>query len=135
MPRSKLATALIAGTLIGAPLTSAAADNHKHDEMDTRAAITVLAPQVETDPDPDLIGKERQITASAVVYYDDLNLRTEAGQEEFNTRVNMAAKEVCDWIEDVYPIQRDLSSEYDCVRNTMAETEPRVKSIIADHNV
>ncbi len=134
MPRSKFATALIAGTLIGAPLTSAAANHHEEKQVDTRAAITVLAPHVETDPAPDLIGQERQITASAVVYYDDLNLRTEEGKEEFNTRVNMAAKEVCDWIEDVYPIQRDLSSEYDCVRNTMAETEPRVKSIIADHD-
>ncbi len=112
-----------------APLASAAAQTQ--EEAANRAAITVLAPRIQTEESPGLFGTQRTLSTSAVVYIDDLNLQTPDGRDQLKNRVEGAAKEVCAWLDDVYPLDRDITSEYDCVRNAVSDAQPQIEAAIA----
>lgn len=129
MPRFNLYGAAALALAASAPLSTAGAQTQ--EEAANRAAITVLAPRIWTEETPGLVGTERTISTSAVVYIDDLNLQTPDGREQLKNRVETAAKEVCDWLDDLYPLDRDLSSEYDCVRNAVDDAQPQIEEAIA----
>lgn len=136
MPRSILfgavATALVATSAplmpvmaadpYGTPYSAAAPDD--------RAAITVLAPRVRRDRSSGPIPTET-ISTQAVVYIDDLDLRTASGRDELDMRVRSAAREACDWLDEVYPMSEPVGSsscESDAIKTAQRQVDDAINS-------
>lgn len=129
MPRTMTALALAAIGSSLAPSMPAIAQS-TGTQLDTRSAITVLAPRVRESRERSASGFPIQtLTAQSVVYIDDLDLRTETGRSELSNRVNLAAKEACDWIDQVYPLAQP--SDADCQRDAVKRAQDQVDSAIA----
>jgi UrcA family protein len=123
MTRSILLGAVAFATLAAVPSLPAQAQGD--------ATIVIEGPRVERVRQPGSFGTEEVVTASSVVFYDDLALNTEYGREILKDRVKIAAKETCDLLEDVYPVGRSLSSEFQCVRKAVNGARDQVNAAIA----
>lgn len=132
MPRSfifgAVATAIVATSAplmpaMAAPYTSSAS------APADRAAITVMAPRVRKDRGTGAIPTET-ISTQAVVYIDDLDLRTASGRDELNMRVKSAAKEACGWLDEVYPLSEPVGSgscESDAIKTAQRQVDDAIK--------
>lgn len=130
MPHSIFLGAAALAATIAAPLTPALAQ--AEDEQVDRGAITVLAPRIETNTEPGSIIPERTLTASALVYYDDLNLNTERGREALEERVELAAEETCEWLDEIYPpTGLTLGGNDDCVFDAKKSADEQIDAAIA----
>lgn len=102
-------------------------------EAADRAAITVTAPRARTTGRNPATGAPIQtITTQSLVYIDDLDLRTKAGRDVLDVRVAAAAKEACDWLNEVYPAT-PLSvpaSQADCRTDAIRTAQAQIKDAI-----
>ena len=102
--------------------------------MTERPSITVLAPRArQTGRDTATGAPVETLTAQSIVYTDDLNLATEAGREQLDERIEVAAREACEWLDEVYPLSTAMSgtTTYDCVSDAVARTDDQVKEAVA----
>ena len=130
MSRSVFLSAAALATAVAMPVAPALAqtDGVQAD----RGSITVTAPRVETEPRPGSVIPERTLTASALVYYDDLNLDTERGREALEERVELAAEETCEWLDEIYPpTGLTLGGDNDCAFDAKKKAEEQVDAAIA----
>lgn len=133
MPRSIFLGAAALAATIAAPVTPTLAQ--AEGEQVDRNAITVLAPRVETEIEPRSFLTERTVTASALVYYDDLNLNTERGREALEERVELAAEETCEWLDEIYPpTGLTLGGNNDCAFEAKKRAEEQVEAAIAAYD-
>lgn len=98
-----------------------------------RAAITVTAPRARTVDRNSATGAPIQtITTQSLVYIDDLDLRTKTGRDVLDTRIAAAAKEACDWLNEVYPATplSVPSSQSDCRADAVRTAQSQVKDAI-----
>ncbi len=131
MSRYTLIGGAAAAVLASVPFAGAGAQVDGADA--NRAAITVLAPRVATEQDTDLVGQTRTLTASSIVYIDDLDLRSQAGRDELKDRVKLAAQETCEWLNEIYPLDGTQSAESDCVETAVAQTQPQIDQALAQY--
>jgi UrcA family protein len=129
MSRSIILGTAAATILTAMPLQVANAQNDPAQEP----AITVLAPRVVEERSSDSIGKTRTLTASSVVYVGDLDLDTQSGRDALKQRVETAAKETCEWLDDLYPLDNPIGSDRNCVDNAMNRAEEQMLAVIADY--
>ena len=120
MSRSIILGTAAATILAAAPLQTAIAQADPPREP----AITVFAPR---------IGKVRTLTTSSVVYADDLNLNTASGREALKQRVETAAEETCEWLNDLYPLDHPIGSERGCIEEAVEGAEEQMLAAIADY--
>ncbi len=92
--------------------------------MTAEGEITVSAPRT-NERSPTGVPIE-VVTTTRIVSYRDLDLRTEVGQKELESRVKIAARKACDWLDRLYPITAANSPE--CLG-------PAVKDAMAQVNV
>lgn len=131
MTRNFIIGAAAAATLASVPFRHAIAETGA--DTQTRAAITVMAPRVSSEESSDMIGKERTLTASSVVYIDDLNLRTPSGRDELENRVKTAARETCLWLDDVYPLGIEVTSERECINDAVESAQAQMDRALANY--
>lgn len=74
---------------------------------------------------------ERVLTASTLVYYDDLRLDTEYGRDVLKARVRDAAEETCDMLDDYYAGRPSLNAQFQCVRKAVRGASAQVDAAIA----
>lgn len=130
MRHSILATAATLFTAAAIPAVPAIAQQGASQ----RPAITVLAPRArQTGRDAATGAPIETLTAQSIVYTDDLNLSTEAGRKELNDRIKVAAKEACDWLDEVYPMSAPMTGSYDCVSEATARTKDQVDAAVASY--
>lgn len=129
MSRSIILGTAAATILAAAPLQTAIAQADPPREP----AITVFAPRVVEEPSSDGIGKVRTLTTSSVVYADDLNLNTASGREALKQRVETAAEETCEWLNDLYPLDHPIGSERGCIEEAVEGAEEQMLAAIADY--
>ncbi len=128
----KLLLGVIALATAATPLAGLQAENDKNDKSDGWA-ITVLAPRVEQVDTPNSLRTTRQLTASSLVYFDDLNLQTKAGREALYSRVKQAAQETCDWLDQIYPLDQPLTDDRECVRDAISNAQAQVDRALANY--
>jgi|GEM_PF-1287285 len=118
-------TLIAAAALAAIPLTPVLAEVQA-SQADPNS-ITVLAPYVESKK-RDGTSTERRLTASSIVYIEDLNLRTAEGREELQERVQLAAEETCAWLDDLYPLDSTSNGRADCVRSAVRSAENQMQA-------
>jgi len=118
MSRSILLGAAAFATLAVVPIVSVQAQ--------ADSTIVIEGPRVERG---NTFRNERIVTASSVVYYDDLALNTDYGRDELRDRVREAAKETCDMLSDYTDHSR--SAEAQCVRRAVSGSRDQVLAAIA----
>ena len=91
--------------------------------------IVIEGPRVERGG---VFRDERVVTASTMVYYDDLALDTEYGRDVLADRVRDAAKETCDLLSDVS--YRSRTAESQCVRKAVRGARDQMVAAIARYN-
>lgn len=129
MSRSNILGTAAAAMLVAMPLQTAMAQA----DPPRGPAITVFAPRVVEEPSSDRIGKVRTLTTSSVVYVDDLNLNTAAGRDALQKRVETAAEETCEWLNDLYPLDHPITSERSCIEEAVEGAEEQMLAAIADY--
>ena len=112
------------------PLAPAGAQTQAAAEATTRSAITVMAPRARETGRSTIGAPIQTLTAQSVVYFDDLNLRTEAGRDELENRVSTAAAEACDWLDEVFPPQPPIS-DGDCRSDAVKRAQAQVEAAIS----
>lgn len=114
------------------PLAPAAAQQRVDAEKpDTRPSITVMAPRARQTGRSSIGAPIMTLTAQSIVYFDDLNLGTEAGRDELHDRVEEAARSSCQWLDEVYPLSRSMTADSECVNSAIASAEAQVDAAIA----
>lgn len=130
MPRSFVFGAAAAAVIATSMPLMPALAQQTAASADTRAAITVLAPRIRRDTSRTTSAFPTQtISTQAVVYIDDLDLRTVAGRDEMNNRVKVAAKDACAWLDEVYPLSEPVgagSCESDAVKTAKRQMDAAV---------
>ncbi|WEK47775.1 MAG: UrcA family protein [Candidatus Andeanibacterium colombiense] len=131
MSRSILAVAAGAIALTAAlPYVPALAQGDA-DRADS-SAITVYAPlRQETRRSGGVT--ERMLISSSSVYYDDLDLNTQWGRDQLDDRIKLAAEQACDYLGNVYPLDRTTDSNRDCVRKAVRDTRPQFYVAVANY--
>ncbi len=117
---------IVAGTL---PFAAVQAQTSGAADAETRASITVLAPRVRETNRTGSIFPEQIISTQSVVYIDDLDLTTASGRDELNDRIELAAKESCEWLDELYPLSTPDADQ--CQREAVARAEDDVEAAIA----
>lgn len=113
------------------PLMPAYAQSQAQADVDSRAAITVLAPRARTTERSPTTGAPIQtLTAQSIVYVDDLDLRTPAGRSEMKNRIEVAAKDACSWLDEVYPMATPPGTG-ECMREAVKRTDAQVQALLA----
>lgn len=129
MRRSILATAATLLTAVAVPAQPALAQGASE-----RPSITVLAPRArQTGRDSATGAPIETLTAQSIVYTDDLNLATEAGRDQLDERIEVAAREACEWLDEVYPMSPTMTGTTagDCVSEAVARTSDQVEEAVA----
>ena len=94
-----------------------------------RAAITVVVPRPrQTDRTYTGVPIET-LTAQSIVYIDDLDLATPAGKSELENRVKTAAKNACDWLDELYPLAEPDTAQ--CVSEAVKTAKPQMDNALA----
>ena len=127
--RSIFLEAAAAAVLTAVPIQWANAQSNASDEP----SITVLAPRVVEERSSDGIGKTRTLTASSIVYAGDLDLDTRAGRDVLKQRVETAAEETCEWLDDLYPLDNPIGSDRSCVKDAMERADEQMLAAIGDY--
>lgn len=86
------------------------------------AAILTVAPAFATSA-------SWQKVRTVAVDTSGLNLSTEAGQRQLQTKVEQAARSVCGPVEDVRDLEA-IQDQRDCRRNALALADPQVAAAI-----
>ena len=120
--------ALLAASL--SPTAPVSAQSLSAYKDNPKLAITVIAPRARQTGRTEFGAPVETLTAQSIVYADDLNLKTEAGRNELNKRVAMAAEKACEWLDEVYPLSAP-SSDYDCKSDAIGRAQPQVDAAIA----
>lgn len=133
MSRVNLLGAIATIAVAASPLLPVAVEAQTAASSD-RAAITVTAPRARTTGRNSATGAPIQtITTQSVVYTDDLDLRTKTGRDVLDARIMAAAKEACDWLNEVYPAT-PLSvpaTVSDCRADAIKTAQAQVKDAVA----
>lgn len=129
MSRSIILGTAAAAILAAVPLQAANAQSDPPREP----AITVFAPRVVEEPSSDGIGKVRTLTASSMVYVGDLDLDTPSGRDTLKQRVETAAEETCEWLNDLYPLDHPIGTERSCIEEAVERAEEQMLAAIADY--
>jgi len=109
----------------------AQAQSEAQADADSRNAITVLAPRARTTERSGTTGAPIQtLTAQSIVYVDDLDLRTPAGRAEMKNRIEVAAKDACSWLDEVYPMAEPPGTGQ-CTSEAIKRTQDQVNTLIA----
>lgn len=135
MSRSLLAgaAAMVAAGFV--PLAPAVVFAQTGAEETDRAAITVMAPRARQTGRSATGAPIMTLTAQSVVYYDDLNLRSEADRRRLSERVEAAAREACAWLDEVYPPSPTTSADArDCRADAVASAKEQVEAAIAGYD-
>ena len=114
------------------PLLPARAEAQTASAAD-RASITVTAPRARTTGRNPATGAAIQtITTQSMVYVDDLDLRTKAARDILDARIAAAAKEACDWLNEVYPLEATSvpATQGECRANAVKSAQAQAKDAI-----
>ena len=98
-----------------------------------RSAITVTAPyKRQTERSSTTGAPIETMEAQSVVYYDDLDLGTEAGRDELSNRVNAAAEGACKWLDEVFPPNATTTpaTSGDCKREAVKRAQAQVDAAL-----
>ena len=132
MPRTLIIGTMAAISACVVPLAAAAAQAPDSDAAArTRPAITVIAPRARQTGRTYTGIPIETLSAQSVVYFDDLNLRTEDGQKELKDRVATAARESCKWLDEVYPLTKPIGPD-DCAMDAAKRAQDQVDAAIKD---
>ena len=93
-------------------------------------SIVVLAPRARENGKTYSGIPIETLSAQSVVYFDDLDLSTQAGREELGNRVEQAAETACGWIDEVYPLSTPIGPD-DCARDAVKRAQDQVDAAIA----
>ena len=128
MSRSLLVGAAALVLTASVPLIPAAAQGDA-DRADS-GSIMVYSPVRESNKRRSSGSMERTLTASSAVYHDDLNLRTQWGRAQLEDRIKLAAKETCEYLGDLYPLDTNRSEEYTCVKRAVQNARPQMQQAV-----
>jgi UrcA family protein len=110
---------MLAVLLLVVPLASALAQD-----------IIVTAPRHRVMVrDPRTGERAEMVTTSAIVRIGDLDLRTEEGQREARRRVEAAARNVCEWLEELYPNDVPDTGNRECIRDAVRRGMDDVQAV------
>jgi UrcA family protein len=113
------------------PLIPVHAQSQAQADADSRTAITVTAPRARTTGHSATTGAPIEtLTAQSIVYVDDLDLRTPAGRAEMKNRIQVAAKDACGWLDEVYPLAEPQGTGQ-CTAEAVKRTDDQVKTVLA----
>ena len=104
------------------------------------STITVTAPGVrQMRTDNKSTRPDRMVVAQAVVYTNDLDLRTQYGRDVLDSRVRVAAEQTCDQLDRVAPspvarLNRAIAvAEVDGPQVALADVEPLAEPLAGYH--
>jgi UrcA family protein len=133
MSRSILAAASVIAVAAFSPQQAAMAQASGNDTVGN--PIVVSAPRLrQSDERTKGVHPRMQIVARALVDTGGLDLRTQAGRDALDARVEAAAEEVCAWIDEVYPpvgVGADLidnDCEHQAVRRAQAQVQAAIRA-------
>jgi UrcA family protein len=133
MSRSILAAASAIAVAAFPPQQAAMAQASGSDTVGN--PIVVSAPRLRKSDEPTKgVHPRMQIVAQALVDTGDLDLRTQAGRDALDARVQTAAEEVCTWIDEVYPPAgvganpTDNDCEHQAVRGAQAQVQAAIRA-------
>lgn len=131
MARLHTLTVLATLSLGLTPLTPGAAQAQTSAEPAAadRPVITVIAPRARQTGRTYTGVPIETLTAQSIVTFDDLNLRTSAGQAELKERVAKAAKTACAWLDEVYPLATPIGPD-DCVLDAQKRANDQIEMAI-----
>ncbi|MFA7595827.1 MAG: UrcA family protein [Novosphingobium sp.] len=133
MSRSLVFLPLALAMSMTLPLLPAQAQSQAQADADSRTAITVLAPRARTTERSGTTGAPIQtITTQSIVYVDDLDLRTPAGRAEMKNRIEVAAKDACSWLDEVYPMAEPPGTGQ-CTAEAIKRTQDQVNTLLASY--
>jgi UrcA family protein len=70
-----------------------------------------------------------EVTVTRQVSYADLDLRTHAGTQALNARVEKAAELACKQIDELYPLEQDEAPN--CIKQSVEKADRQVQEAIA----
>lgn len=115
------AAAALALTLNVAPVHAQSYD----DDAYTTSGVTVYAPR--TVGRSEIGAPIEEVHASRVVHFDDLNLDTRYGAHVLRARIEHAADEACDQLDQDYPV--DAGDNPPCRQTAVDRAEYRVQEM------
>ena len=121
-------TALVAAALAGLLVVPVAAPAPAQDAQ-ARNSIVVMAPRERQTGRTSSGIPIQTVSTQAVVEYDDLDLSTAAGAEALRERVATAARNSCEWLDELYPLANPIGSD-DCVEEAVGSAEAQVEAAI-----
>ena len=112
----------------GVGVTSVSAQAQAQESVSAPSEITVIAPR-QRERSTTTGAPIETVSTSVVVNYSDLNLRTQAGQDELDNRIKAAARRACDWLNQLYPVT--ASGSPDCMATALDSARGQASQAIA----